>query len=464
MGVILLPQKHLAQPQYATQLNEAHLLNNAIEQAYFAGNRLSDLGVKKRNLGNTGASFSAHRAGLAFKTEGTTSSYFAAPTDALVRFSFESYYIPNAITVQYILGVQEAPNHATRDRELWIDGAGKFTFYIYDGAAKLAISTTSAALNTPVHIVATSDGSNIRLYINGVLEATTAAGNAYTGYTTPEFVIGSGQTSGSSSIPGAGWQNYAIVYNKALSAEEVKDRNLSKFSILAAQPRRIYVSSGSTSYTLTAASGSFSVTGTAATLKYGRALSADSGSFAVTGAAATLRKGYSLQAASGSFAATGTAATLRYGRVIQASGATFQVSGTAASLKYGRVLAAAPGAFQITGTDATLTYGTAGSYTLTAQSGSFSVSGTDATLRYGRKLSADSGSFAFTGTAATLRYARRVIAESGTFSITGTAATLTYSGAAGPITSTVERTAIFRAIVARSTKFQRSKSVTVRFN
>lgn len=219
-----------------------------------------------------------------------------------------------------------------------------------------------------------------------------------------------------------------LYFDRPITDDDVEALLQNPNVVYQAPPVRIYVSSGATSYTLTAAAGAFALTGTAASLKYGRVLQAASGSFAVTGTAATLRKGYSLQASSGSFATTGTAATLRYGRVIQAAAGSFQVSGTDASLKYGRVLAAQPGAFALTGTDATLTYGTAGNYTLTAQPGSFSVSGAAATLRYGRKLSADSGAFAFTGTAATLRYARRIIAEAGEFAITGTAATLTISG------------------------------------
>jgi hypothetical protein len=332
-------------------------------------------------------------------------------------------------------------------------------------------NSVAIATATQLNVVAATQGANIsvapKFYINGVFD-TGAPVNKFGG-------SGTGAPTASSATLKIGMNSnnanqffgeiYDVLFlSRELSGPEVSELSDNIFAVWQAPARRLWVVPAAGSYTLTASPGAFSVSGTAASLKYGRVLQAASGSFAVTGTTATLKRGYRLQADVGSFGLSGTAATLRYGRVIQAAAASFQVSGTAASLKYGRALQADPGTFQITGTDATLTYGTAGSYTLPAQPGSFSVSGTAATLRYGRSLSADSGSFAFAGTAATLRYARRVIAESGTFSLTGTAATLTYSGAAGPVTSTVERTAIFRAIVARTTKFQRSKSVTVKFN
>jgi hypothetical protein len=304
--------------------------------------------------------------------------------------------------------------------------------------------------------------------------------------------------------------SYLYLVDKFLDDDTLSRIPANPFLVI--QQRRIFpeASASAGAYTLTASPGSFSVTGTAAGLKFGRVLAASSGSVLVSGTAATLKKGYSLQAASGSVSISGTAASLKLGRVLQASSASFavtgtaatltlssnkalqaasgtfvvtgssatlkvsrvlpasagsaQVNGTASSLKYARLLSAAPGSFAISGTDATLTYQQVGNRTLAADAGSFAVSGTAASLRLNRKVSVASGSFAFAGTAATLRYARTVIAEAGAFAISGTDAILTYSGVPAEITSTVERTAIFRAIVARNATFQRSKSVSVKFN
>lgn len=246
MSALLLRNRFKQQPQYAAALNDANQLTRYIEQAYFAaGWQLNDLASTKRSLSNTGASISAGRDGPAFKTSGSVSSYFSAPSAALMRFSLEAYYIPNVATSQYICGIQEAPNNVTHDREFRIDSSGRFMFYIYAGGAKQAISTSSAAVNAPVHLLGISDGLNIYLYVNGILEASTAGGDAFGGYVSPEFVIGAGQTDAGVSIPGSGWLNYAVYYNKALSASEARGRYDNRFSLLQAPVRRLFSAASS---------------------------------------------------------------------------------------------------------------------------------------------------------------------------------------------------------------------------
>lgn len=67
-----------------------------------------------------------------------------------------------------------------------------------------------------------------------------------------------------------------------------------------------------TAYTLTADSGTFTLSGTAANLLHGYKVPAGSGSFVLSGTAANLLHGYKVSAASGNFVLTGTAATLDY--------------------------------------------------------------------------------------------------------------------------------------------------------
>ena len=117
---------------------------------------------------------------------------------------------------------------------------------------------------------------------------------------------------------------------------------------------------GGSTYTLTAATGSFTLPGQAAALKVGHVLTAAAGSFALTGVAAALKRGYTLTAAPGSFALTGQAATLVY-----TAGGTNHYT-----------LAAATGSFGLTGQAATLTR----SYRLSCAAGSFSVTGQAADL------------------------------------------------------------------------------------
>jgi hypothetical protein len=231
----------------------------------------------------------------------------------------------------------------------------------------------------------------------------------------------------------------------------------------------VYPAGGST-YTLDAAGGSYTETGTAASLEYGRAVDAAAGSYAETGTAANLEYGRRLDAEAGSVTETGTAANLEYGRRLDAEAGAYtvtgtdatltyaglthytmpadagsvSVTGTAANLEYGRRLDAATDAYAVTGTAASLEVGyavdaEAGAVAVTgtaanlehgrrldAEAGSVAVTGTDATLTYGagKTLTADAGSYAVTGTAATLKYGRVFSAEAGSVGVTGTAATL----------------------------------------
>lgn len=157
-------------------------------------------------------------------------------------------------------------------------------------------------------------------------------------------------------------------------------------------------------------------------------LTAESGTFALTGAAAGLIRGRRLQADAGSFALTGAAATLAYGRRLVADAGTYTLTGAAAGLIYNRRLDAASGAFTFTGADATLIYTPVGGYTLVAESGSFTFTGQPASLVYGRRLQADAGSYALTGADVSFRYNRRLVADAGAYSLAGSDATLTYSG------------------------------------
>lgn len=115
---------------------------------------------------------------------------------------------------------------------------------------------------------------------------------------------------------------------------------------------------GGPTYTLTAATGSFTLTGIAATFKVSRKLVAATGSFALTGQAANLQVSRKLVAGTGSFALTGVAVNLVYTPV---SGAT---------------------------------------YTLVAQTGAFNLTGQAAAFKVSRKLVAETVAYAFIGNTA----------------------------------------------------------------
>jgi hypothetical protein len=137
-----------------------------------------------------------------------------------------------------------------------------------------------------------------------------------------------------------------------------------------------------TAYTLTADSGSFSLTGQAASLLKGSLLAAASGSYVLTGSAASLSyttaTGYTLTADSGVFNLAGADASLLYGRKVAAASGAFALAGQTATLKAGRTLAAAFGQFTLAGQAATLSYAQLNAYTLTALGGTYVLTGGEA--------------------------------------------------------------------------------------
>ena len=204
------------------------------------------------------------------------------------------------------------------------------------------------------------------------------------------------------------------------SEPEIREFAKNPYQIFRKQPRILYFpSAGGGGATITGDSGSYTLTGTAATLKAGRKLAADSGTYNLTGTAAALKVGRKLTADSGTYTLTGTAVAFKRGYALGAESGTYTVSGTSVNLKAGRKLTADSGSYALTGTDVTLNYSPAGSYNLTAESGTYTLTGTAATLKVSRKLTADSGTYALTGTAAGLAKGVRLTAESGSYTLTG---------------------------------------------
>lgn len=110
-----------------------------------------------------------------------------------------------------------------------------------------------------------------------------------------------------------------------------------------------------TDYTMAADAGSYTLTGTAATLRASLRIIADAGSYALTGTAAALKRGYGIVAAAGSYAITGTAATLTSARRMVADAGSYALTGTAAALKAAFRMVADAGSYILTGSSAMLT-------------------------------------------------------------------------------------------------------------
>jgi hypothetical protein len=250
--------------------------------------------------------------------------------------------------------------------------------------------TPPVPITEPHSVAYTSRSGAQKAYINAVEIASGSVAS------TPN--IGTGRFGSGRSGVISGWFFYAAFWDRILSAAEIAELNRNPWALFRKSPRIIYFpSAGGGGATLTADSGTYALTGTAATLKADRKLAADSGSYAITG----------------------TDVSLKLGRKLTAESGTYTVNGTAVSLTVGRKLTADSGTYSLTGTDVTLTYSPAGGYTLALDSGSYTLTGTAATLKVARTLAADSGTYALTGTDVTLTRGFRITADSGTYTLTG---------------------------------------------
>lgn len=176
---------------------------------------------------------------------------------------------------------------------------------------------------------------------------------------------------------------------------------------------------GAAGETLTALSGSFALTGQAATTLVGHLLDAAFGSFTLTGAAATTSKGFLLTAVFGSFTLTGAAATTTQTYILPAVSGAFTLTGADATTKQGSLMIAVFGSFALTGADATTTK----TKILVAAFGSFTLTGAVATTSQTYILIATFGSFTLTGAAATTATGFILVGGAGSFTLTGAAAT-----------------------------------------
>jgi hypothetical protein len=236
------------------------------------------------------------------------------------------------------------------------------------------------------------------------------------------------------------------------------------WQLFAPLPRRIWVpsSAGAAAYSLSAAQGSYTLTGQAAALRAARNVAAAQGSYALTGQAAALKAARRIAAGQGAYALTGQAASLAAARAVAAAQGAYVLTGQASGILFGRKLAAAQGAYTLSGQqaqlvvartlgaaqgayalagqEAVLTYSGSGVRTLVAGAGSYALTGQEATLRRTATLAAAQGAYALTGQAATLGRGQAFAAASGSYALTGQAVlfgrTYVMSAGAGAYTLT----------------------------
>lgn len=185
--------------------------------------------------------------------------------------------------------------------------------------------------------------------------------------------------------------------------------------------------STATAYSLNLESGSYAISGAAATVTRTRLFNAAAGSYALTGAANSLLAGRALNLGAGSYSVSGAALTLLRTRIFNLAAGSYTLSGVATGLLYGRIMALGSGAYSLTGQAASLLVGRL----LNLAAGSYSLTGQAASLLVNRLLTLGPGNYTVTGAAASLLYARIVNLAAGAYTLAGFDATLVVTGAGG---------------------------------
>lgn len=142
---------------------------------------------------------------------------------------------------QTILTWNAAANGSSGTYDRQLSGAsGAYSFYIFDGGTQtVSESGSDWSANNITHLVATSDGTNIKIYVNGALSGTFPAGTGYMGYAPGYLVLGSLEN-GFEWTGGISLVNIASV---AWSPSQIAARAAAPFAMFRPVVARVYGSS-----------------------------------------------------------------------------------------------------------------------------------------------------------------------------------------------------------------------------
>lgn len=305
------------------------------------------------------------------------------------------------------------------------------------GRDSAVLASPRPAIGVPVSVTSTYDhtaasGQQLGLYLDGVQKSLTTSPATGGSGAFGNLTLYVGARTGSTLWANNKYDCFALFDVKKTDAE-IKSLSDNPWQLFEKERIWVPVAAGGDTYTLTADSGSFALTGQSTGLAFNRVLASDSGSFALTGQAAALTFNRTLAADSGSFALAGQDATPTFSRVLSAASGSYALAGQGATLTYTPIsgatytLAAASGSFALAGQGAVLLQ----NRSLAADSGSFALTGQDATLARGYMMPAQSGDYSVAGQDAALIASRRLAADSEAFALAGQNADLTYTPITG---------------------------------
>lgn len=176
----------------------------------------------------------AGRFGTAFDFENGVGS-----NGEFINFSTPSQI--NSLGSQITLETWIKPESFPNDPTIIDKGTSLLSFYISSGASNVLTfildtssgAATSYVANTDMnvsewyHLAATYNGSQVRLYLNGILDNTPTARTGTISTNSLDLIIGSGWSgTNPNAFPFDGLIDEVAIYNRSLSAQEIQDRYL----------------------------------------------------------------------------------------------------------------------------------------------------------------------------------------------------------------------------------------------
>lgn len=247
MAALILPQRFNQQPQQVPPINWGNPITRNLEFAWVASNP----NVLQR--GASGVSITINTLARTPTSQGVAGLNSTAGTE--VHISDNAIFFPNAWTSLAVASfasltggsiMSEAiQNPGVDDRTMYIDTSGKLTGYLFDGAQKHAKDTVAVVAGLPYVLAASSGGSSIDVWKNGVNVGSTATSNGGYGYggTAPGFTIG-GYAGGTSDafLATTGNTRFAMQlwWTRALTAAEHASLAVNPWQIFLTPARRIW--------------------------------------------------------------------------------------------------------------------------------------------------------------------------------------------------------------------------------
>jgi hypothetical protein len=173
---------------------------------------------------DTSITYFAGKVGNAASFNGT-SSFISIQSSAFDFFGPSNltkncwFKLNNLPSTRYdVSSIQDGETASTQDKSLYVYPDGSVAFYAYDGAIKVCRSAAGlVAINTWYMLTGTFDGTNLKVYLNGILRAILATSSTFNS-NAPKLVLGHKE---SSSNYFNGYIDELNIYKMALTQTQI---------------------------------------------------------------------------------------------------------------------------------------------------------------------------------------------------------------------------------------------------